>query len=483
MNAPLNRATKLTLIGLILIAAALRWRGVFANTFHADEALFATWARLIAIWRDPLLANQLVDKPPLLFYTQAVFYPLLGTPAGFPARLPNLITSLLLIPLTAQLTWKLYRNQLTTLLCATLITVSPLAIQFSPTAFTDPLLTFWLIASLLALIHPQPTLAGLLFGLALATKYQALLFLPLLIGLGWLHGWRIKAGARWLTGFAPILLLLLLWEVARSGQLLLWQTQYGNFGGLRLIWSTELWPRLADWSALSQYLIGSPILAFALLLALPPFLALIIHNQDRPSAYDQLFILFTASYFVFHWFLAIPVWDRYLLPLVPLVALLIGRLATRVVEFIELPPQINRALPFALALTLLLIQAPPARQAQAGIYPIGGQPAADQGLTQIASLLANEPYGTVLYDHWYGWQLNYHLLDRGVFVKHFAHPAGLLDDLNHFYDTQHTRYLLLPHNNTAQPITRTLTQAHYTLTLHTQTDHLTLYLIHKTPQQ
>ena len=88
------------------LGAVLRFRGLFANTFHADEALFATWARLIAVWRDPLLLTQAVDKPPLLFYLQALFYPLFG-PVEFAARLPSWIASLLLIPLTAQLARRL----------------------------------------------------------------------------------------------------------------------------------------------------------------------------------------------------------------------------------------------------------------------------------------------------------------------------------------------------------------------------------------
>lgn len=478
MNTPLNRSTKTALIGLVLIAAVLRWHGVFANTFHADEALFATWARLIAIWRDPLLATQAVDKPPLLFYVQAVFYPVVGSPAGYVARLPNFIASILLIPLTAQLTWRIYKSQLTTLVCAALITVSPLAIQFSGTAFTDPLLVFWLVTCAVSLsgVEARPGRAGLLFSLALATKYQAILFLPLLVGLGWLNGWQRPQWRRTLAGFLPILFTLILWEIARGGELLLWQNQLSNFGGLRVIWSDELWSRLSEWGGLAQYLVGSPLVLFALLLAMPPFFAMLIHEQDRPTAYDQLFILFLLGYFALHWLVAIPVWDRYLLPLLPVVALLIGRVASRVLQFTALPKSVTKFAPLALVTALVLVQLPESSQAYAGSYPIGGQPTADVGIAEMATLLENEPYGTVLYDHWYGWQLTYYLLDKGVFVKHFAHPAGLLDDLGHFYDNQHTRYLLLPNNDMAKPVIRTLTP-HFTLTRHTQTNHLTLYTI------
>ena len=146
------------MLALIFLGAALRMHGLFANTFHADEALFASWARLIAVWRDPLLQTVAVDKPPLLFYAQALFYPLLGTPAEWPARLPNLIAGILTVPLTARLAHSLYRDGLVTLFATAVVSLSPLAIQFSATAFTDPLLTFWLLLAFVMVVHNRGSL-------------------------------------------------------------------------------------------------------------------------------------------------------------------------------------------------------------------------------------------------------------------------------------------------------------------------------------
>ena len=72
---------------ITLMGAFFRFPGLFENTFAADEALFAMWARYIATWRDPLLFNvpTAVDKPPLLFYLQGLFYPLQG-PVEWAAR-------------------------------------------------------------------------------------------------------------------------------------------------------------------------------------------------------------------------------------------------------------------------------------------------------------------------------------------------------------------------------------------------------------
>ena len=84
---------KISLTVLIVAAVLLRFHGFLFNSFHPDEALFAYWSRLIAVGRDPLLLAQVVDKPPLLFYLQALSYPLFG-PVEWAARMPNFVTSI-----------------------------------------------------------------------------------------------------------------------------------------------------------------------------------------------------------------------------------------------------------------------------------------------------------------------------------------------------------------------------------------------------
>ena len=152
---------------------------------------------------------------------QALFYPLLG-PVEWAARLPNWIASLLLVPLTAVKARAWFNNKSIAIFAASFIASSPLAIQFSPTAFTDPLLTLWLWLSLPVQNGRFPLKFGLFFGLALLTKHQAWLFLPLIIGLGWHAGWQRHAWQRWLFGWLPAILLLVGWEVVRSGTFGLW---------------------------------------------------------------------------------------------------------------------------------------------------------------------------------------------------------------------------------------------------------------------
>ena len=480
----------------MLLGAALRLRGLFANTFHADEALFASWARLIAVWRDPLLLTQPVDKPPLLFYSQAVFYPLFG-PVEWAARLPSLLASLLLIPLTAQLARRLGGGRTAACVAAAVVAVAPLTVQFSATAFSDPLLTFWLTAALvLVLARPgraRPGWVGLCLGLALATKYQAALFLPLLVGLAWLRGWRAREWARGLAGLAMVVVVVAIWAAARADGAGLVARQWANVGGLRLVWSWELWPRLAQTARLWRLGLGGPLLALGG--AALAGIAVSRRARARLGAADALVGLFVLAYALLHWLWAVPAWDRYLLPVLPIVAALLGRgvaavwrvAADRDAEetrrarrktadfsaplraFSPRPPRLGKApavervVLAALLIVAIALHLPVAANARAGRYPIGGQPAADGGAARVALALADAPYGTVLYDHWYSWHWRYQLFDGRVYVSWFPHADALLADLAAFGESGAARYMALPRDGSAAPVARRLSEAGYRL--------------------
>lgn len=462
------RSGRLWLLACCWLGAALRFRGLFANRFHADEALFAGWARLIAVWRDPLLLSQAVDKPPLLFYLQALFYPLFG-PEEWAARLPSLIASLLLIPLTAQLARRLTGDRGAALVAAVVVAVAPLAVQFSATAFSDPLLTFWLMAALYATVHTggiglsrrtDPLLAGLLFGLALAIKYQALLFAPLLLGLAWSAGWRRADWLRGMAGLAAVLVLLLIWAVARPGTENLIGLQWLNIGGLRPARSWELLPRLGATARLWRLGLGWPLLLLSAAVAVSLCLLRRARTQYAPA--EALLALFVLSYILLHWLWAIPVWDRYLLPVLPLVAILVGREVSLIRAAAHRRPLASKALA-ALLILIALATVPTALAARDGRYPIGGWPRADGGASEAAQLLKNAPYGTVLYDHWYSWHWRYQLFDGRVYVSWFPHVDALLDDLAAFAGSGPARYIALPASGTARPVVRRLAENGYRL--------------------
>ncbi|MCB9422556.1 MAG: glycosyltransferase family 39 protein [Ardenticatenaceae bacterium] len=448
MGKPMNRSAQWWVAGWSGAAVLLRLPGLFANHFHADEALFASFARTIAVWRDPLLHMQPVDKPPLLFYLQALFYPLFG-PVEFAARLPNFIASILLVPVTAVFAWRLYGEAKTAVMTAVIITCLPLTIQFSATAFLDPLLTFWLMTALMALVANKPGASGILLGLAVFTKYQAWLFVPLLLGLGLLRHCDWRFGRRWLAGFLPVLLLLLLLGMVRTGGIDLWSVQMANFGGLRLAWSWELLPRARAWLTLGQQALGSVWLLVAL-----AFLGMVSlsNRRDRSikAATTWLITLFGTGYLLLHWLLAVPVWDRYLLPLLPLAVVVAAHQL-----FIVRSNWVLGVLLF-----LLLAGAWGARN---GRFPIGGQRNADDGASLVAVTLANLPYGTVLYDHWYSWQWRYHLFDKPVYASWQPSPDSLAEELAVFGADGHRHFLVLPDSAAARPFIRSVEAAGFDL--------------------
>lgn len=482
------RPWRIWLLVICLLGASLRFHGLFANTFHADEALFAGWARLIAVWRDPLLLTQAVDKPPLLFYLQALFYPLFG-PVEWAARMPSLIASLLTIPLTAQLARSLTGDLLVAVLAALLVAVAPLAVQFSATAFSDPLLTFWLLAALYGACRIEGQLAssegerginpplrngalgvGLLFGLALATKYQALLFAPLLIGIVWLAGGDANYFARVATGLLVVVAVLVLFQMARPmvGEPV--ALQWANIGGVRLVRSWELLPRLADHARLWLTALGRPMaVGAAVALGVGGIYAGRIVNQTRvtnPSFRPAGFMLalFVLAYLLLHWLWAVPVWDRYLLPVFPLMAILIAGCASSLWRAARRKRPLRVTLAAALVV-LVLAQLPVTLAARAGQLPIGGRPDADGGAATTALLLKDAPYGTVLYDHWYSWHWRYQLFDGRVYVSWFPHADALLADLDVFAGQGPPRYIALPSSAVARPIIRRLSENGYRLEL------------------
>ncbi|MCP4415711.1 MAG: hypothetical protein GY805_03750, partial [Chloroflexi bacterium] len=320
--------------------------------------------------------------------------------------------------------------------------------------------------------------------LALATKYQAILFLPLLLGLGWLVGWR---GKLWLRGFVGILLPLLAlfaWEWARTGSFSLWQNQINNFGGVRLSWSWELWPRFLAWGELWQTAV-SPLIFIILIPTFGWLFFQHIRLQTSPSVslrccgkknIDRLLLIFIFGYGISHWLLAIPVWDRYLLPLLPLLALLLARIYGSLLAYLPSNPLMLKFRGAVVILTLLLISA--SWSARNGRYQLGSFPQADHGAAAIATVLSDAPYGTVLYDHWFSWQWRYHLFDKRVFVSWFPHGQALTADLAAFGHDGSPRYLALPNAAVSQPIIRIVGQAGFTLTAVSRSNDIILYQIH-----
>jgi hypothetical protein len=333
--------------------------------------------------------------------------------------------------------------------------------------------------------------AGIFFALATATKQPAWLFLPLLISIGFLNNWQTRDWVRFFAGTIAILIPLFIWDYGR-GVPDTWTMLNANFGKIRLAYSWELWERLWAWGKLWQIVFGSWWVVVFMGIGwaasrcfygggkwLKPLL----------QTYDWLWLGFLFGYFVFHWFGVIPVWDRYVMPAIPIVAILLGRVvgtqrytekAQRFTENRKNPlreslfASVNLRVPL-----LLLLMLPFAWQARNGAFPVGGQAHADRGIAEIAPFLEPYPYGTVLYDQTSSWHWRHYLIDTKVFHVWYPNPDFLVHDLQVFADNPDTRLLILPQDDSATPTYRTLTSAGFALQYVTASDELVLYRIEK----
>jgi 4-amino-4-deoxy-L-arabinose transferase-like glycosyltransferase len=476
------------------VAFALRLGPLFDNRFHPDEALFSTWALKIARGENFLLTGVPIDKPPLLIYLNALSFFVFGQ-SELAARVPNLMASVVSVVLV----WRLGIGRLgtgrlgigrsadqsanvptnhlpsTNLLPPLLYALSPFAILFAPTAFLDPLMVMFGLASLVAASRGRAGWAGILLGLSFATKVQGLYFLPLLPIF-----WSRQAGGetslavshslhpsiRFVIGVTVLAAIVLLWDRARGG-LPFWVQQTINYGDIRVIYESELVPRLTGWLNFLPYFFG-PIVGLLGLIGLPLLLYRdLTHDARTRAAWIDLWLFtYTIGFLALHWLFAFPVWDRYLLILVPITALLVGRSLQLVIfaschvvcRFFRLSGS-----PSLLLSIIALLILPFSLAATKAQYPLGGDHGANDGIEQVAVYLKGLPSGTVLYEHELAWLLGYYMGDGFAYLSYYDTPADLADDLRVFGERD-DRYVILPGRASLAEVIDAIGQVGYTLT-------------------
>jgi 4-amino-4-deoxy-L-arabinose transferase-like glycosyltransferase len=470
-------------LAAILVATQLRLLPLLENRFHPDEALYASFARLIVSGRDPLLSSVVVDKPPLSFYLTALSFLLLGS-TEFAARLPNFYASLLSLALLFALARRLY-DPSTAQLATWILALSPFSILFSITVFIDPLLTLFVLWGLWAVLTRQSRAAGVTFALAFATKQTTLLFLPLAFALMLL---TLPPSAtphltlRWLaSALRPILislsvaaLVIFSWDAIRHAPIGFWQQGYADNVPGRFARANEVWPRLSAWLDLLHYFTASQLLNALFILGLPLLIIADLRHTSRLALADLSLTAYLLLYLAGYWLLAFNIWDRYLLPILPLLALLLARIAVggwRLVAnswslavgrlplstfhlpflhssfFLRPSSFVLRPLSSVLrppsSVLFLLLLLPSALTASHSGYPIGGDHGPYDGIDDAARFIRTLPYGGVLYDHWLNWEWNFYLFDGPLYIAWFPAPESLTTDLLSFGHTS-PRYLAVP---------------------------------------
>jgi predicted membrane-bound dolichyl-phosphate-mannose-protein mannosyltransferase len=470
MSSPAMSSTRarVVLILLLLVAFSLRVAPLTAHRFHPDEALYASWA--LKTQADPALLSAPVDKPPLLLYLLAGMYRVLG-PSEAAFRLPNVFASVLSVALLNSIGKRVYGRS-TGLLAAAVFAASPFAIQFASTVFTDPLLMLWFLLATLAALEGRPVWAGVASGLAYATKQQAMLLVPLVmlacamraahtpegtedpVAVPHFVDWRRSARAlvSILIGFLPVLGLVVWWDSLRwHVQPSYWQRGLTSYGGMSLAAVSSWASRRASWWPLLGSVLASRFLNGLLLLALPaalwPFMRGLQRRQHGvhvpwQARWDILFALFTVVYLIAHVVVEVQIWDRYLLPIVPILCLLLGRLLNRLLRALGRilarragvlahsgAANGRPALGLAMASVALLSSlAGPAWLGATGQLPVGGAHGAYDGVEVLADAArALLPAEATLYYHDLGWHYGYYLRDARFALVWYSDADALVE--------------------------------------------------------
>lgn len=490
------------LVLVLWLGFALRLAPLGQNRFLEDEALYAYYGLQIITGADPMLDREPVDKPPLSPYILALSFAVLGQ-TETAARIPNLVSSMAGIALVYALArQRLSPNQPQfpserrnrdgeALLAALLLALSPFDLLFAPTAFTDPLMTTLMLGALWTASQDRPGTAGILTGLMVGTKQQGLFFFPLIIAFCWLsHSTRPITqhsvnqsisrtrsllplqvrriwGNWWLRfalGFALVASSIVWWDAVRLQRPGFLVQSWISYGGLRIVRWSELTTRINGWLQWLYFFWASPG-ANGLLcggLALWIIGSRWLPAIPRPGLADRILLLFLIGYLTVLGSFSFQLWDRYLLPLVPLVALLAARGFAAPSYTIQAIPW-RKACITGLTLILLASLLSPVLNAIQSKLPVGGDHGAYDGIDQLASYLRTQtPAHSVLYHHWLGYHYRFYLHGSSLIQHWYPDVEDLVRHATVY--RREPRYIAFPSWRDDSSIRKALSDARIVLT-------------------
>lgn len=439
--------------------------------FHPDEAFFMTFAREAAVKGDWWLSGPL-DKPPLTIYAHAALLALIGTdtlPDGvltlnpsqgeFVGRLLAFFSSLAVLALVIRLTLDLTQQPLAAVAAALSLTVLPLYQLYSAAAFMDMPMLALALGALLAARRQRAGASGVLLGLAICAKPQAVFFAPLVVWLITCPAQRWRRLLAWSAGAGGVLLLLWLWDALRPGDSVILLGAANNDNLTLVTRPDALLERLRAWlptaHTSNHHLVGydddiGPLIAWGVICA-----AGLLSHQTRALG------VWLLAYSGGHLLMFDALYERYLLPVA-----VVGVMSVWVAAaawWRQHPEHHAWQRAARRAFTALLLAGLAVWLAFAnGYHPRAGHDEhryrplwmledyrPNSPIAQVAADLNALPVATVIYDHWLGWLLNYYMGPwHNKRIVYYPSPDALIAGIRAL-DEQEPRYFLIPTDNAA----------------------------------
>lgn len=484
-----HRSYSLALCVLIWVSFALALQALNRFPLREDEAIYSFWA--LYGWRvDPFFFKIWPDKPPLFLGILALAFQLWGASQASGRFLNILLTVLtaLVVGATARRLWGIRRG----LVATTLYLLNPFVLSFASTVYTDPMLVLAGQLALWAALTGAAFGAGFWLAVAIMTKQQGVLYIPLILPVLWTqcalatasrHDRQWRYWGRFVVGALLVLAPVFYWDsrrwaVAPSP----WDLGVRNYGALQLLLPAQWLARSGEWAGLLWYFTASwPVwLGMGILLLWRGREQLTAGLVKEPVGW--WLGLWGGGFLVLHIATSIQPWDRYLLPLAPPFCLLVAGLLPRVDRVGFSQPARHWATLGGLSLLLLL---PPALMAARGELPIGGDHGDYSGLTEAIAWLKHEaPPGSILYQQRLGWHYQFYLYDElasgAIDLRWFPTPTYLA--ANAAQSPAGARFLMLP-DWTPQPnLPLHLAARRIQLIPQVRFGRMTLYVLQNQPQ-
>ncbi len=331
----------LILFTILIIALYIRLSLLSLNRMHMDECLYSAYAMRIVDRGDIALNGGLkVDKPPLFFYFIALSFAITKIFSESSARLPNIIFSIITVFYFFKIITILYKNFHIAVLTAFFTAFSVYYIAFSVTAFQDISMTAFFVLSLYLILKEKYFLSAFFYAFSTGCKPMTLFLLPVYLLFIILvtekpfntlkhHYKSLIYGA--ICIFIPIILWSAFLANPRFGIFNFFISQQPEV----MTFSYNYKERFIVWLDYSKNILNTPGFFYFAIAGLTFLITAGIFKKNNFLKIDLFFLTGIFYFYVLITFIKFRQFDRYLVPIVPFIALALARSINAIISILK----------------------------------------------------------------------------------------------------------------------------------------------------